>query len=623
MKKAITVLLIFTLCLLPAFSIFAGESNPGNSSYLYQASVYDTGSEGLGLKANPDINSQRYMYIPDGTQLYIDQISGNWGHTVYNGTGGWIALRYTRVIGDYRSQSPSYGQIFPAYYIVHDTEGEGLEQRLSPSGESSTFGPAYDGAVALVTAIQNDWAYASCNGHYGWMNLTYLSPWNASASNYQVYVYDTKGNGLSLKASPDTGSGSYMAIPEGTALYIDNIVNGYGHTHYNNTDGWVELRNTRIEGNYPSQIPSGSFYSQLIQYRVVNTEGEGLELRTGPGTSYSTFGPLYDGTVVYVHTTLNDWAYVYCNGHFGWANLTYLTQLQGSAGTVSAPAQPDQSASGPVPSSSGQLPSGPSSPSENNIPALPSTAKNPEAASPSAQTSADGIIVSANIAEYNGITYMLPRNNNVNGLSDLPVTPALYSYVCSFAFYNNRIYYCSKQAGTSDYSTALCTCLPDGTDQKILLDSAQAGDSYHMTSFVINDNKIYFTQFSSGSTVYCCYDINADALASYADPGPEVKDRLENMRNKVTDGSETYYTGNSNRSGSSGNALYYKDANGNEILLATSDLSLSIEAITSDCVYFSKFNSGNAELYRVFRDTLAVEYLDGHMAVGGGIYFNW
>jgi len=490
MKKTAAVILTLIMCLLMALSSSAGDVHFGTGTVLpqsqeenydggtvspqqqtenydagtaftgYQASIYDTGSEGLALKAEPDINSQRYFYIPEGALINIDSISGGWGHTVYNGTGGWIALKYTRVIGDCSSESASYGYISPEYYIVVNTEGEGLEVRTKPTSEASTFGPCYDGTVVQVMAIEGNWAYVSANGHYGWMYLEYLRPWDAPA--------DFQNNTPASQNSPV----------------------------------WNNASDPRSTSNLPQEQAS---------------------------------------------------------------------------------AEKD--------------PSGPNS--------------------------TGTFVVSANIAQYNGVTYMLARNNQISGLTALPVTPAIYPHIGAFAFYNGRVYYCSREAGTSDYHTALCTCLPDGSDQKILLDSAQAGDSYFMTRFLLKDDKIYFTQSVSGNITYCYYDLASDSLITYADPAPEIKDMLSNMRYQVSDGNGTYYTSAMNGSGTSSKALYYRDPNGNEILAATSDLSLEIEALTSDYLYFSKFDNGNADLYRINRSTQTAEYLDGHPAVGGGIYFNW
>jgi len=137
--------------------------------------VYNTEREGLALKAAPDINSARYQMIPEDVILTIDSVSANgWGHTTYYGYSGWVALRYTRIVGSYPTQTPSWGWITARNYVVYNTDGEGLELRVQPTVESSSFGAVPEGTVLYVQAINNDWAYTSYNGNYGWCNLAHL-----------------------------------------------------------------------------------------------------------------------------------------------------------------------------------------------------------------------------------------------------------------------------------------------------------------------------------------------------------------------------------------------------------------------------------------------------------------
>lgn len=140
-----------------------------------QVRVYDTDGEGLSLKSEADVNSTRYLTIPENTVLTLDEISDNgWGHTRYNGYTGWVSLRYTQIISDFAAEKPEKVLLTPVWYTVYDTEGEGLELRTKPDVEASTFGPIPEGTALYVTAIQSDWAYTQYNGHYGWVNLTYL-----------------------------------------------------------------------------------------------------------------------------------------------------------------------------------------------------------------------------------------------------------------------------------------------------------------------------------------------------------------------------------------------------------------------------------------------------------------
>lgn len=322
MKKRILSIIIAAICLICAAAFPAFAQSP------CQVTVYGTGNEGLALKESPDVNAARYLYIPEGTSLYIDQVYDGWGHTGFNGSSGWVALQYTKIQGYYNVLAPSYGWIPPANYTVSATDGEGLELRVEPGIHSSTFGPVPEGTGLVVEAIINDWAYTGYNGRMGWCNLAHLTKWTNPAvpteNYYNVMVYNTEGEGLAMKSSPDVNSQRYFLIPEQTVLTIDSVSeNGWGHTTCSGYSGWVALRYTRILGSYPTKAPSWGQINPKY-YTVTSTDGEGLELRNKPTIETSSFGAVPDGVVLTVTAVNNDWAYTSYNGNNGWCNMMYL-----------------------------------------------------------------------------------------------------------------------------------------------------------------------------------------------------------------------------------------------------------------------------------------------------------
>ena len=173
MKKGLALLTAALLCLLtvvlPAMkTIQAATEND------YQVEVYDPGNQGLPLKILPDSDSAFYVTLPEGTALYIEQVSDGWGNVFYNGLSGWVQLRYTRIVGDYPVVQPSEGQISLADYRVCNTEGADLKLRGGPSSDYSTFGSMSDGDIFTVEAVNGDWAFGKYNGVYGWADMACL-----------------------------------------------------------------------------------------------------------------------------------------------------------------------------------------------------------------------------------------------------------------------------------------------------------------------------------------------------------------------------------------------------------------------------------------------------------------
>ena len=312
-----------------AFTSYNGHEGWLNMTHLqvniiqcdYNVNVFETGSEGLALKADANVNAARLAMIPEETPLHIDSYTPNgWGHTTYNGQNGWVALRYTKVNGNVSPAVPSYGFINPTFYkVVGNTEDNSLELRLNPTVESSSFGVVPEDTVVYVEAFVNGWAYFSYNGHKGWGHSSHLAE-----TNVQVKVYGTGTEGLALKAAADGGSQRYSLIPDGTTLEIDKVSYGWGHTKYEGQEGWVAVRYTELVSKAEVVAPAKGFMDEKV-YTVVNAE-DGLAHRMAQDGENILLDVIPEGTEIKVTAIENNWAYTIINGQPGWVLSTYLKE---------------------------------------------------------------------------------------------------------------------------------------------------------------------------------------------------------------------------------------------------------------------------------------------------------
>lgn len=161
---------------------------------------------------------------------------------------------------------------------------------------------------------------------------------SSKSVSYDVIVADFEGDGyLNLRTGPGTGYDVICRIYDGTGLHItaeidDGHGNTWGETYYNGSYGYVNLAYTRSAGS------SGGGSSAAGYYVIVHDfEGEGyLNLRTGPGTSYSVICRIYDGTRLYIQSVTTDgsgntWGYTTYNGNSGYVNTAYTTADNGGS----------------------------------------------------------------------------------------------------------------------------------------------------------------------------------------------------------------------------------------------------------------------------------------------------
>lgn len=154
----------------------------------------------------------------------------------------------------------------------------------------------------------------------------------AAASDFLVQgekaaVSNTNGYGLNIRSAPTTSSDVHFVASEGTLVEITSGpeeadgITWYG-VNADGLDAWVMAE--YIDG-VASQVGD--------EVRVVNTDGHGLRLRSGPGTDSDTRTVIPEGTVLGV---LGDeqtdgagtsWAHVEYAGTEGYAHRSYLAVI--------------------------------------------------------------------------------------------------------------------------------------------------------------------------------------------------------------------------------------------------------------------------------------------------------
>ncbi len=130
--------------------------------------VYDA-YDGLALKADADLNSERYLMIPDYTEITITETYNGWGKTTYEGTTGWVRLDYVKPLGSVTADLPvtTYDETKSG-----EISGEVSFTKLRVSG--TEYSPALATIPSGCTiSIKGDngegWYYVDYAGLTGWV----------------------------------------------------------------------------------------------------------------------------------------------------------------------------------------------------------------------------------------------------------------------------------------------------------------------------------------------------------------------------------------------------------------------------------------------------------------------
>lgn len=218
------------------------------------------------------------------------------------------------------------------------------------------------------------------------------------------------------------------------------------------------------------------------------------------------------------------------------------------------------------------------------------------------------ICISACIGEYGGVIYCTREVPNSNFVV-LPVEPAEYDDISSFAFYRGKLYYCCKDAGTSDYRSALYRCNPDGTElEKILGD----GELSYTNSFHIIGDDLY----PHGSYRY--YNIADECLVDSEDYIGDFGAVPEWFNMEYV----FYMAANTIAMAKYDPESPYQWTDKQDIAPITTDY-MRIAGITSGCMYYETTQGNTASLYQYDIRKGVVSLIDSKPSAGSGWYFNW
>ncbi|QDP41593.1 N-acetylmuramoyl-L-alanine amidase [Radiobacillus deserti] len=150
---------------------------------------------------------------------------------------------------------------------------------------------------------------------------------SASINNSTIYVLDANGAKQATTVSLSSDKKKAIVKPPSS---------GYkpGQTYtLVVTDNLYSIKNNPIKQAYSKtftieEVPT----TPPVGYGTVTADV--LNVRSGPGTSYSRIGQLTDGKIVAVYEISGDWATIDYNGTVGYVHKTYI-KIQNPAGTNS------------------------------------------------------------------------------------------------------------------------------------------------------------------------------------------------------------------------------------------------------------------------------------------------
>ncbi len=147
----------------------------------------------------------------------------------------------------------------------------------------------------------------------------------ASAASYGAGT--VTGDGLRLRTEPGTDAGILLTVDSGTRVVVlENAVNDWYKVFCQAKEGYMSADYVDVSTKLDADLGSGK----------VQTSGDSLNVRSGPGTGYDRVASLSNGTVVKLTGIDSGWYKIEYRGTTGYVSSDYVTPCAPETASSSA-----------------------------------------------------------------------------------------------------------------------------------------------------------------------------------------------------------------------------------------------------------------------------------------------
>ena len=231
------------------------------------------------------------------------------------------------------------------------TQG-GLRLRSSANTSSQAIATLTPGSKAEVLEALVGWYRVEANGKTGYVSSEYLS-----------VTGTVSASSLNVRSSPSTSGSKVTTLSSGAQVTLLESLDGWFRVDANGKTGYVasqyiSLAATKAPAASQTTISTPPAAEQTRTTGTVNASS--LNVRSGPGSSYSKLGTLSSGKQVTILDTQNDWHRIDFNGKTGYVSTQYVTVTNASQPPVEAQLEAKQETeSAPQPETQPEVPPAP------------------------------------------------------------------------------------------------------------------------------------------------------------------------------------------------------------------------------------------------------------------------
>lgn len=269
--------------------------------------------------------------IPEKAFFIVTEYSATWCKAWYDGKTGYVMTKFVRLTGGSMPTPTPVPTPEPIIdYARVTTANGGLNLRDAINGTRIAVIP--QGATVSVHSKGADWCRVSYSGKTGYVMTKFLTFGSAAPTETPtpapevVISYarvNTVTGGLNLRETPN---GTRIAvIPQNAVIGVITKGADWSRVKYGDKVGYVMTK--FLADTTATPAPSTPAPGNTLQCygKVTTANGGGLNMRSGPATTYGRIASIKNGGVVEVYDKGAVWSRIKYNGTFGYVMSQYLT----------------------------------------------------------------------------------------------------------------------------------------------------------------------------------------------------------------------------------------------------------------------------------------------------------
>lgn len=258
-----------------------------------------------------------------GTKMSVIGAQGNWYEVSCDGKTGFVSADYMKLsVGSAATATPSTSTTTTT--PSNDTGlkasviGTSVRLRSLPSTDSDTLGYYSNGVTLNALGSVKDWYKLSYNDKTGYMAAQYVRV-TPETSYDEAKSGSVSGNDVRMRMGPSTDFAAVGSFAKGTSVKISGETGDWYEICVNGEYGYMSKDYVKVS---QAAEPSTDKLEKMDKIGIVT--GNGVRMRSGAGTSYSTIGYYNQGIQVSVTGKTGDWYAVSYNGLSGYMSADYV-----------------------------------------------------------------------------------------------------------------------------------------------------------------------------------------------------------------------------------------------------------------------------------------------------------